>query len=357
LFIRYKKYGLPPTAKLVLPNETFNLWNGLKSILPQYEKNIIKEWSKPLKNNILLVGCFTQIFPYLTDSSLLESLNPRGTEKFWCNAGHIYQLGLFNIVDKIGEILLNKYKSCGIKKIITFMEAEYSMIKNIFPIFGHHIDIELETLSHYLLERIRNGDIKLRNRLRGKITIHDNCFSKSLGEDSWNINRDLVKELGLEIYEMKHNKKSSLCCGFGAACYSFSVLDIIKQAQCRLIEAKSVNVQAIVVYCSACLFILSVAKELLQIKIPIFHVFELVQLAMGEKPIHNHSERAWDIISIFTIHLIYSIFSKRFKIKNNLIPENSELKLSFNFNILKIINKLLKIKLLRHFYVCSLKDY
>ena len=51
-----------------------------------------------------MVGCFTQIFPYLTDSSLLKSLNPRGTEKFWCNAGHIYQLGLFNIVDKIGEI-------------------------------------------------------------------------------------------------------------------------------------------------------------------------------------------------------------------------------------------------------------
>ncbi|MHA1831352.1 MAG: heterodisulfide reductase-related iron-sulfur binding cluster, partial [Candidatus Helarchaeota archaeon] len=286
-YTRYVEKGISPIAKLVLPNEKYNLWTGLEFLFSKNENEIINNWDKEFTKQFLLMGCFTQFFPYLTESNIIKDIKKRGTEKLWCNGGHIYQLGLLDIVDQIGNMTINEFKRKKVEKIITFMEAEYSMIKNILPRFGHKIDIELETLSQYLLKEIKNNDLKLTKRLKSKVTIHDNCFSKSLGSESWDTNRQILNELGLKIIEMEHNKENATCCGFGAASYSFNVLDIMKQSYIRLKEAESTGAKALIVYCSACLFIFSVAKELLNIKLPIFHIFELVQFATGETPKHN----------------------------------------------------------------------
>lgn len=54
----------------------------------------------------------------------------------------------------------------------------------------------------------------------------------------------------------------------------------------------------------------------LRSKIEIFHVREIVRMALGEKLNYpqDHANRVWDIIAIMTYSLILSLFSKNFYI-------------------------------------------
>ena len=225
-------------------------------------------------------------------------------------------------------------------KLIGLRGSLINIISPLFDNFLYLLILGIILLAIYFLTK----------RLKSKVTIHDNCFSKSLGSESWDTNRQILNELGLKIIEMEHNKENATCCGFGAASYSFNVLDIMKQSYIRLKEAESTGAKALIVYCSACLFIFSVAKELLNIKLPIFHIFELVQFATGETPKHNQSKRSWDIISIFTVQMLLNLFSKNFKIKT--IDSNKTWSFSsiLKFKILKLLNKLFHFRMVRIFY-------
>ncbi|MBW2636850.1 MAG: hypothetical protein JRC86_04900, partial [Deltaproteobacteria bacterium] len=53
-------------------------------------------------------------------------------------------------------------------------------------------------------------------------------------------------------------------------------------------------------YCSGCIYLLWAARELLESKIDVYHIIEVVRMAMGETINYpdDHVERAWDIIAI-----------------------------------------------------------
>ncbi|MBD3227284.1 MAG: hypothetical protein GF329_03770 [Candidatus Lokiarchaeota archaeon] len=350
-YISHEEKGIPSFGRIVFPNQKLNLWNSMYYLISEEERQIIDRWKGELKGDILLTGCFTQIFPYLTKSELLDKLKPRGTECLWCNGGHIYQLGLFNIVNQIGKKSENNFKDKSINKIITFMEAEFSMLERILPKFGYSFDhLEVETLTQWLLNEIKGGEIELKKRLNFSITIHDNCFAKENGTEFCNLNRKLAKKTGVKLIEMDHNKENALCCGFGAGSYSYSVFSIMKQAKVRFEEAKKTGANALVVYCSACLFILSAAKQVLDFDMPIFHIFELVQMSAGERPIHNWKDRAWNLISIFTYQLIKTLLSKRFKLAS-IEKQEPDILTEIDFKILKLMDYLFKNSIVKKSYV------
>ena len=53
--------------------------------------------------------------------------------------------------------------------------------------------------------------------LQGKrVTFHDPCYL-GRGNDVYESPRDLVRRLGVNLTEMKRNKRTALCCGAGGA--------------------------------------------------------------------------------------------------------------------------------------------
>jgi hypothetical protein len=120
---------------------------------------------------------------------------------------------------------------------------------------------------------------------------------------------------------MKHIKKDSLCCGFGAGASWVKNMsmpfDIISEGIKKFKEAEETGAKALISYCGGCLYLLWATRELLGSKINLYHIIEVVRMAMGEKLNYpnDHIKRAWDVIAIITYSLLLSIFQKNFIIK------------------------------------------
>jgi Fe-S oxidoreductase len=319
---RYQKKGLPALARMVMPSDPASIWSQLYPLMPPDEQELIKSWRArggKSGRDILLTGCFSAFSPYLTMTPLLAGLTPYGDERNWCSGGHIYQLGLLDVVERVGLRLQDVFNELKPRKVVTMMAAEYAMLGKILPQrFNTSFDFEVVPLEHYLLDKLRSGQLKLDSRLNKRVAIHDNCFSKAAGDAVWSPVRELVQACGVKIIEMQHNKGDALCCGFGAAAGRFDLFDLVAQGKKRLAEAEATGAEYLIVYCAACYFIFSVVRELVGSKLEIYHILELLDMAEGRQPPHRTRQRAFNIIAIMSANitrmLLQSNARQRFKI-------------------------------------------
>jgi hypothetical protein len=61
-------------------------------------------------------------------------------------------------------------------------------------------------------------------------------------------------------------------------------------------EAERTGAEAMVVYCAGCLQMLSVGKVVIPVEMPIYHILEMLQLAIGEEPARRQDQRASQIL-------------------------------------------------------------
>ena len=322
---RYEQKGLPAIARMVVPTEPASLWSQLYPFLDEEELEQIKKWRESRgkeEKELLLTGCFSGLNPLLAKSRIFSELIPFGNELFWCSGGHIYQLGLLELVEEIGTLEKEFLEQINPKRIITLMNAEYVMLKRIFPEkFGLEIPFPALPLEQWLLQRIKGGELKLEQKIKKKITIHDNCFSKPLGEESWQAVREIVRLCGAEIVEMRHHQKDALCCGFGAGAGRFNLFDLLNHGWRRLKEAEESGADWLLVYCSACYFILSVVKALVGSRLEIYHLSELAELSCGAEPRHKLNHRAWDLLAIISAQVMRMVLFKKERERFWIAPE------------------------------------
>ena len=120
----------------------------------------------------------------------------------------IFQMQAINNIE-----ILNSY---NVKKIVTTCPHCFNTLKNEYPNLGgsyqviHHTEF-INTLLSEKRIKINGGSFKGK-----KITYHDSCY---LGRAN-KINeapRDLIKELDLDLVEMKNSRSNGVCCGAGGA--------------------------------------------------------------------------------------------------------------------------------------------
>ena len=120
----------------------------------------------------------------------------------------IYQMQAISNID-----LLNSY---NVKKIVTTCPHCFNTLKNEYPSLGgsyeviHHSEF-INTLLRENRIKISGGSFKGK-----KITYHDSCY---LGRANkiYEAPRDIIKELDIDLVEMKNAKSNGLCCGAGGA--------------------------------------------------------------------------------------------------------------------------------------------
>jgi Fe-S oxidoreductase len=307
-----RQQGLPTTARLVTPSEPCNIWSSLKAVMPADELALLRSWDDFTPcDEICLTGFYTSVVPYILQASVLAGL-PKivGSEALFGCAGDIYKTGRFDMVEQIMRRLEHVFAEMGVKKVVASMSAEGMVLSEILPRrFGADFGFEVVTLDEWLLEKLQSEEIKPLRELGMRVTIHDNCLSKMQGGRLQEINREIVRRTGCDIVEMKHARERSLCCGFGAAASRFRVMDIMSSGYRRLKEIEASGAEAAVIYCPACLFILSVIKEMAGMTIPFYHPVELVEMAVGGDPLRRHERRAWDMAAVISNHLVkYALF-------------------------------------------------
>ena len=215
---------------------------------------------------------------------------------------------------------------------------------------------KISNLNEFILNKIETGEIKLTNKLNINVTVHNNCYFKTKGDLYWNVPREILKKCGCNIIEMKHIRQDSLCCGFGAGASwvkNISIpFDIISEGMKKFEEAEATRASALIAYCGGCIYLLWATKELLRKKIDVYHIIEIVRMAMGEKieSKKKHIERAWDIIVIISYSLLVSLLKHNFYIKKISYDKDMTTFKPKRYLLLRIMRILFKVHYIRKIY-------
>ncbi len=293
---KYKEKGLASISRFMLTplQPSPNLWSILNDRAPEDEKKILQSWSKITKcEEFLYPGCtMCGGAYYLYDSKLFEGQKIMMKDELCCGEP-FYRLGIFETAEEVAKRLEKEFKKMGVNKIIFPCLGCYDTILKIYPErFGVKYEFEGTGLLDIIWEKIEKKELKIKSKINKKLTVHDNCHSKPFGTKYFDLSRKILNACGVEIVEMKHNKENALCCGIASFARKQDIMDIVSDAQIRLKEAEETEADGLVVYCGGCLLILSLAKITLQSKLPIYHLSEMVQEAIGEKPLLRSDERA-----------------------------------------------------------------
>lgn len=109
--------------------------------------------------------------------------------------------------------ILNAYE---IKKIVTACPHSYNTLKNEYPSLGGNYEVLHHT--QFLKQILDEGKLKLNSSDLdiSSITFHDPCYL-GRANNEYNAPRDVLKNLGVNLKEMKRSKQNALCCGAGGA--------------------------------------------------------------------------------------------------------------------------------------------
>ncbi|MBD3212266.1 MAG: 4Fe-4S dicluster domain-containing protein [Candidatus Lokiarchaeota archaeon] len=353
--------GAPSLYTFVCPTREPNIWQLLNIFLSTTEKRWILRWisnypdpSKP----ILLIGNYTHLFPFIIGGSkLLEYFSPVDLIDHWEGGAYLYQGGFLDVVQKIAQKTKKDFDRWDNKKIVATLDAVQYIYQEVHPkeMRVKHKQ-QFESFQDWMLHMMNSGKLAINNKLDLTVTVHDNCYSKVSNGKYWEAPREIVKKCGCRIIEMEHNKQDSLCCGFGAGASwvrNISIpFDIIYEGIKKFEEAENTGAQALISYCGGCIYLLWATRELLGSKIDIFHIIEIVRMAIGEELNYpnDHIERAWDIIAIITYEWIISLFKPNFYIKKVSYDEEKSTFKPSDHTFLKLIRVAFSSALIRKLY-------
>ncbi len=118
--------------------------------------------------------------------------------------------GLFEMLAEKNGLAFSKYE---FKEIITTDPHAYNAIKNEYPGLG--ISYPIRHYTEFLADHLDVLKPLLTNEIKTKVTYHDPCYL-GRANDIYDQPRAILQSIpGLEIVEMSHNHKNSLCCGGG----------------------------------------------------------------------------------------------------------------------------------------------
>lgn len=118
--------------------------------------------------------------------------------------------GLFEMLAEKNGTAFNKYE---FKEIITTDPHAYNAIKNEYP--GLDISYPIRHYTEFLADQLELLKPLLTHEVKAKVAYHDPCY---LGRANgiYDQPRAILQAIpGLELVEMSHNHKNSLCCGGG----------------------------------------------------------------------------------------------------------------------------------------------
>jgi Fe-S oxidoreductase len=264
-------------------------WN-LMSIGLEFEKEekqkTLAAFSNPASNEeVFYLGCsLSHIYTDLAQTRLLEKLPIIGGMKYCCG-GYVHNnFGKEEAAIK-GRKLLKELKAIGVRRMITFCPGCDHMISGVYPEIIPEFDIKTRSIVDYLLEQQQSGQIDFIHSIDKWVTFHDSCAWRKLGPEIHENPRRLLKTMGAEVVEMKHNRRESMCCGAPLAGKNpQAAVDI---AQKRVLEAKETGAEAIVISCTGCFALSEKAAEQ---GMEIYNITELAQIAIGERPLHRIEE-------------------------------------------------------------------
>ena len=184
--------------------------------------------------------------------------------------------------ERIAMENIKQFNELGIKTMITSCAGCFKTIRNDYPKI-EKLNFEVKHTVEFLIDIIKSGQLKLKNKINLKVTYHDPCH---LGRHSavYDAPRELLKLIpGIEIIEMDRTREKSRCCGAGGGLKS-GYPDIQNEiSQTRIKEAEATGATELVSACPFCYQGLQVGIQALDSKLIMRDITELVSMAIEDK--------------------------------------------------------------------------
>jgi heterodisulfide reductase subunit D len=318
--IRLKNYsenGVRCTS-IIMEEMPHNLMDIGLEIDNEEKKRDLLHYEQPSKSEMMFyVGCaIPYCFPDLAKTRLLGDFPLLGGMKYCCG-GFVHSCFGDDEARIYGSELTEKLKNIGVEKLITFCPGCDAMIRGVYPSIIDNFAVEGQTIIDYMIEQYHDGKLKVKNKIRARITFQDPCPWRNLDRKIYDGPREFLEIIGAEVVEMKHNKEHSLCCGAPLSIGNQTLAANI--AKERVLEAEDANAEIITHICTGCLTTLS--KYATEKDIKSYYVTELAQMAIGETPSFKILEnaRALQQQVIKTISENPNILKDRYTINNGKI--------------------------------------
>jgi Fe-S oxidoreductase len=150
---------------------------------------------------------------------------------------------------KLAELNIAMLQATGAKRIVTTCPECARTLGVDYPTYVGDLGMKVMHIAELLAQKIGDGDFRIPNSESRITTYHDPCrLGRHLGV--YDVPRQVIEALGLELVEMEHSGKNALCCG--TSCWT-NCGAINKQIQVdRLREAKATSAELLVTACPKC---------------------------------------------------------------------------------------------------------
>jgi Fe-S oxidoreductase len=287
----YQRHGLPARAAYFLPHNRPNFRTDIVARLPADERAAVARWRRaaegPAERAFLFSGCNLITTPYLTFSRLFEGIKIVGGLDYCCGE-MLFRMGLYEAVEGTARRLGHWFRHMGAERVYLTCTAGLNMLRHVLPQFGADLgQIEFRPYLAVILARLEAGDLGPVRLLEMEVTVQDSCHSRHLAPDFADLPRRLLAAIGVQVREAPHNREQGLCCGIAGGfshASAYHPVDLLLSARATSRDQRRVAADATCVYCAGCLEMVSVARLADPNRRPVYHLLELVQMAIGETP-------------------------------------------------------------------------
>lgn len=201
-----------------------------------------------------------------------------------CDGNDAYALGESGLFAYLAEANINAFKKAGIRKIISLDPHSFNTFRNDYPDLGG--EFEVVHYTQVLAEIIKSVALPVQG-YGARVTYHDPCY---LGRhnDIYDAPRDILNAIpGLELVEMKRNKKNAFCCGGGGGNFYTDLLGggVNSANLIRVREAAETGAEILAVACPLCAKMMEdgILAEGLEERLAVKDVAEIVMEAAAKK--------------------------------------------------------------------------
>jgi len=282
-------YKLPDGAVTLM--EAVERTHNIFAELPEERTRWVQPGLKIAKESdtLLFPGCVSSYRRTEMAALTARILNNAGVEfttlgaEEWC-CGHVLVLlgELFGAAE-IARRNVNKFKEMGIKRIISACPSCTLAFKEEYlKLLGEeYVFFEVFNTVEVINELISEGKIKLRKKIKEKVTYHDPC---DLGRHQgiYDLPRAVIQSVpGIELIEILPNRENAWCCGGGGgvkASYPQLSIDVGLR---RLDQIVATGAKTVVSACPTCKWNISDAIEAAKSDLKMIDITELVAESMG----------------------------------------------------------------------------
>lgn len=205
------------------------------------------------------------------------------TEK--CSGDSLRRTGNEYAFDALAKENVETLNELGVKKVVTACPHCFNTLKNEYPAFGGHYEVQHHT--QMISDLIGSGRIELTEEVNKKVTFHDPCFLGRWNDETEAPRKSLAAIKHLSVVEMEESGKKSFCCGAGGGQMWMEEMEGTKRINLERTEhALATGADTIAVGCPFCMTMLEdgVKSKEAEEKVQVKDVAELVAMAMKKKP-------------------------------------------------------------------------